>query len=212
MHNVAEKYLFSVHMVQHVLLAMVFAPLIIAAMPNWLLSHFLEIPLVYRLMRAITHPVVALLVYNGVNAAWHLAGLYELVLYHHWVHIVQHIILVFTALMMWWPIVSPVPELPRLSWGGQVVYIFLLLLVQLPLGGPIIFAEETFYKFYVAAPRITDMTPLEDQQLAGMVMLSGGMAVMIAYLFRAFFRWVREEDSGTPQHTLVNATGSVERS
>lgn len=197
-HHVAEKFLFSVHMVQHVLLAMVFAPLIISAMPGWLLSHFLKITWVHRIMRTITNPAVALLIYNGVNAAWHLAGFYELVLYHHWVHIIQHVVLVFTALMMWWPIVSPVPELPRLSYGAQVVYIFLLLLVQLPLAGPIIFAEETFYNFYVAAPRVSDMTPLEDQQMAGMVMLSGGMAIMIAYLFRAFFRWVGEEDSGTP--------------
>lgn len=197
LHHVAEKFMFSVHMVQHVLLAMVFAPIIISAIPGWLFSHFLQKPWIYKPMRIITNPAVALLVYNGVNAAWHLAGLYQLVLYHHWVHIVQHFILVFTALMMWWPIVSPVPELPRLPYGAQTLYIFLLLLVQLPLAGPIVFAEETFYGFYVAAPRLLDVSPLEDQQMAGMIMLSGGMTVMIVYLFRAFFRWVGQEDSGT---------------
>lgn len=207
MHHVAEKFLFSVHMIQHVLLAMIFAPVFIASVPTWLYSHFLQIDWVYKTMRVITNPAVALLVYNGVNAAWHLAGFYELVLYHHWVHIAQHMILVFTALMMWWPIVSPARELPMIPYGAQLLYIFLLLLVQLPLAGPIIFAEETFYGFYVAAPRVSDMTPLEDQQLAGMVMLSGGMAIMIAFLFRAFFRWVASEDSGTPQTRLGEEAG-----
>lgn len=197
LHHVAEKFMFSIHMVQHVLLAMVFAPIIISSVPGWLYSHFLQKPWIYKTMRFITNPAIALLVYNGVNAAWHLAGLYQLVLYHHWVHILQHFILVFTALMMWWPIVSPAPELPALHYGAQTLYIFLLLLLQLPLAGPIIFAEETFYGFYVAAPRLLDVSPLEDQQMAGMIMLSGGATVMIAYLFRAFFRWVGQEDSGT---------------
>src|SRR5690606_3348222 len=133
--------------------------------------------------------------FNAVNAAWHLPVFYQAVLLHHWIHVVQHIVLVFTALMMWWPILSPSRELPRLPYGAQTLYIFLLLLLQLPVFAPIIFSESLFYEFYVAAPDMWGLEPLADQQLAGAVMQLGGMTVMVIFMGRAFFRWARQESS-----------------
>ena len=110
-------------------------------------------------------------------------------------HIVQHVVLVFTALMMWWPILSPSRELPGCLTARRLVYIFLLLLLQLPVFAPIIFSESLFYEFYVAAPDMWGLEPLADQQLAGAVMQLGGMAVMVYFMGRAFFRWAKAETS-----------------
>lgn len=194
-HHVSEKFLFSMHMTQHVLLTMVMAPLLIRGTPGWLVSYGLRFPWVRKTLTFLTRPVIALVAFNAVNAAWHLPYFYQAVLLHHWFHIVQHVILVITALMMWWPILSPSRELPRLPYGAQTVYIFLLLLLQLPVFAPIIFSESLFYEFYVEAPDMWGLEPLADQQLAGAVMQLGGMAIMVYFMGRAFFRWAKEETS-----------------
>lgn len=194
-HHVSEKFLFSMHMTQHILLTMVMAPLLIMGTPPWLISYGLRFPWIRKTMKLITHPVIAIIAFNAINAAWHLPFFYQAVLLHHWIHIVQHIVFVFTSLMMWWPILSRSPELPRLSYGVQTLYIFVLLLLQLPVFAPIIFSESLWYDFYVEAPTMFGLEPLPDQQLAGAVMQLGGMTVMAIFMGRAFFRWVREETS-----------------
>lgn len=195
LHHVAEKYLFSVHMTQHVLLTMVMAPLFIQGIPAWLIRYFLRYPWIRKTLTFLTRPVVALITFNAINAAWHLPLFYQAVLVHHWFHIVQHVVFVLTALMMWWPIVSRSPELPPLPYGAQALYIFGLLMVQVPLFAPIIFADAQFYEFYAAAPDVWGIGGLSDQQLAGAVMELGGMTLMVYFMARAFFRWVREETS-----------------
>lgn len=195
LHHVAEKYLFSMHMTQHVLLTMVMAPLFIQGIPDWLISYFLRYGWIRKTLTFLTRPIIALIAFNAVNAAWHLPLFYQAVLIHHWFHIVQHVVFVLTALLMWWPIVSRSSELPPLPYGAQTLYIFGLLMVQLPLFAPIIFADSHFYDFYAAAPDLWGLGAISDQQLAGAVMELGGMTVMIYFMGRAFFRWVREETS-----------------
>ncbi|HEY8418173.1 MAG TPA: cytochrome c oxidase assembly protein [Limnochordales bacterium] len=192
-HDVSERYLFSVHMSQHVLLTMVMAPLLIVGTPPWLIRRAFRWPGVKALLAFLTRPVIALLAFNLVNAAWHLPLFYQAPLITHWLHPVQHVILVVTALMMWWPLVSEMPELPRLSYGGQVIYIFLILLVQLPIFAGITFSDSVFYEFYAAAPDLWGMAPLADQQAAGVVMKLGGMIILLYFMGRAVFRWAREE-------------------
>ncbi|HLT58410.1 MAG: cytochrome c oxidase assembly protein [Limnochordales bacterium] len=192
-HGISEQYLFSVHMLQHVLLTMVMAPLLIAGTPPWLIRRAFRWPGVKPLLTFLTRPIIALLAFNVVNAAWHLPYFYQAPLITHWLHPVQHIIMVVTALMMWWPLLSEVPELPRLSYGGQVIYIFLILLVQLPVFAGITFSNSVFYEFYAAAPEIWGMAPLADQQAAGVTMKLGSLIILVYFMGRAFFRWAREE-------------------
>ena len=192
-HDVSERYLFSMHMSQHVLLTMVMAPLLIVGTPPWLVRQAMRWPGVRAVLRFLTRPVIALLTFNVVNAAWHLPLFYQAPLLNHWLHPVQHVILVITALMMWWPLLSEMPELPRLSYGAQVIYIFLILAVQLPIFAGITFSDSVFYEFYAAAPELWGMAPLADQQAAGVIMKLGGMVILLYFMGRAFFRWAREE-------------------
>lgn len=199
-HLISETYLFSVHMVQHILLTQIMPPLILLGTPDWALRPLYNRKVTRLIMKVLVNPVVALLAFNLIYSFWHMPVAYEAILYFHWFHAVQHAILVFTALMMWWPLCSPLPELPRLSHGGQMFYVFLLALCQIAAFGVITFAESVMYGFYERAPRLWGIDPQTDQQLAGIIMKVGGEAIFILAWIIIFFRWVaREERKALPK-------------
>lgn len=200
LHLISETYLFSAHMVQHILLTLVMPPLVLLGTPDWFWRPLYNWAPTRAIMKVLVHPVPALLTFNLIYSFWHLPIAYEATLYFHWFHGVQHIILVFTSLMMWWPICSPLPELPRLSDGGQMVYIFLIGVSQIAVFGVITFAENVMYQFYARAPRLFGINAQVDQQLAGIIMKVGGMGIFIFSWIIIFFRWVnREEKSALPK-------------
>ena len=119
LHDLGDSYLFSGHMVQHLMLAFVVAPLLIMGTPGEMLRPLLQ----YRAVRAvavwITAPIRCFAIFNIVVAGWHLPPLYNYALAHHPAHIVQHLMFLAASVLMWWPVLSPMPELPRLSYPGQ---------------------------------------------------------------------------------------------
>lgn len=200
LHLISETYLFAGHMVQHILLTQVMPPLILLGTPGWFLRPIYNWKPTRLIMKVLVNPAVALLAFNVIYSFWHMPFAYEATLYFHWFHGVQHAILVFTAMMMWWPICSQMKELPRLSEGVQMFYIFLLGISQIAVFGIITFAENVMYRFYANAPRLWGIDPHVDQQLAGIIMKVGGMAIFIIAWFIIFFRWVaREERTALPK-------------
>ena len=113
-------------MVQHLLLALVVAPLLIMGTPGGMLRPALALRGVGPVARWLTAPAHCFAIFNVVLAAWHLPPLYNYALAHHPVHIVQHLMFMAASVLMWWPVLSPLPELPRLSYPGQMLYLFLL--------------------------------------------------------------------------------------
>ena len=194
LHLISEVYLFSGHMLQHILLTLVMPPLLILGTPEWCF-RFLTKRWVLPIARALTSPIPALAIFNAAYTLWHLQALYQAALYNHNIHILEHIVMVGTAFLMWWPLTSPLPELPRISEAAQVVYVFFMAAAQIGVFAVVTFAYEVFYPFYGAAPRIWGITPHQDQQLAGIVMKLGGMLVFLYVLTRAFFGWVRKEEA-----------------
>src|SRR5206468_3180308 len=85
-------------------------------------------------------------------------------------HMVQHLVFLATAVIMWWPVLSPLPELPRASYGTQLLYLFALGLPMSLAGALITLADGVLYPFYVSAPRVWGLTPAADQQLGGLLM------------------------------------------
>ena len=126
LHDLSDSYLFSAHMVQHLLLALVVAPLLLMGVTAR------DAPAGTRAARrrpdgALAHDAHArFAIFNVVVAAWHLPPLYNYALAHHPVHIVQHLMFLAASVLMWWPVLSPLPELPRLSYPGQMLYLFLM--------------------------------------------------------------------------------------
>ena len=195
-HNLSDNYLFSAHMVQHVLLTLVAPPLLILGAPDWLIRPLLRSDWAFRLVRYGTHPVVAFALFNVIFSMWHIPGLYNASVTNHGVHVLEHIVFIAAAMLMWWPLVSNMPELPRLSYPYQIGYLFVLSIAQLILFAPITFSREPLYQHYVDAPRILGMSALVDQQVGAIFMKIGGGGLLMTLLIVAFFRWFRAEDRG----------------
>lgn len=194
LHILSERFLFSMHMVQHVLLTLIAPPLLILGTPDWLLRPLLRPNWAFRTVRVATNPIVAFALFNIVFSIWHIPALYNSSLNSEAVHAIEHIMMVGTAVLMWWPLSSNMPELPRLNYPLQMGYLFILSVAQIIVFAIITFAEEPIYDFYVNAPRIWSLPPLLDQQLGGIIMKVGSGIYFLALLIIIFFKWFNQEE------------------
>ena len=192
MHDLSDYYLFSVHMVQHLLLTLLFPPLLLLGMPGWLLQPLVRRPAVRQVARVLTHPVVAAAVFAVTIAVWHLAPYYDLMMRNHDVHIATHLMFMVTATLLWWPVISPIPELPRLGYGLGMLYLFLVGIPMQLVAAMITLTDSVLYPWYAAAPRTWNLSPLEDQQLGGLLMWVPGNLWMFLAIGVLFFVWARE--------------------
>lgn len=180
LHNLSDTYLFSAHMAQHLLLTLVFPPLLLYGTPAWVVRRLLRPRWVMAIARVVTRPLAAALIFSGPIVIWHVPALYEAALRHHNLHIVQHLVFLATAVIMWWPVLSPVPELPRAQHLVQMLYLFLLGIPMSVTGALITLADSVLYPFYATAPRVGGLSPLDDQQIGGLLMwVLGGLMLWI---------------------------------
>ena len=193
-HDLSDYYLFSIHMVQHLVLTLIFPPLLIAGIPGWLLTPLLRREPVRWVARALSNPLVAAVVYSATIAGWHVAPAYDLMMRNHDVHIATHLMFMVTATMMWWPVMSPSPELPRLSRGVAMLYLFLVGIPMQLVAALITLSDGVLYPWYSVAPRTWGLSPLEDQQLGGLLMRVPGNLWMFLAIGVLFFRWARESE------------------
>ncbi len=194
MHDLSDYYLFSAHMVQHLLLTLLLPPLLIAGTPGWLLRPLLQRRAVGGVARLLTRPVVAALLYSVTIALWHLTPFYELMMRNHDVHIATHLMFIVAATIFWWPVMSPAPELPRLGSGMGMLYLFLVGIPMQIVAAMITLADEVLYPWYAVAPRTWGLTPLEDQQLGGLLMWVPGNLWMFLAIGVLFMLWARESE------------------
>ncbi len=205
-HDLSDYYLFSAHMVQHLLLVFAMPPLLLYGTPGWMLSPFLRHPLVLRLGRLLTRPSGAFATFNLVLVAWHLPPLYNVAMEHHGVHIVQHLMIMVVAVILWWPVLSPSPELPRAPYPMQMLYLFVVGLPMVVVAIFITMADTVLYPYYEASPRVWEaLTPHIDQHLGGLIMwIPGGLVFLIA-ISVVFFRW---QAAGGDDITVAPAAGA----
>ncbi len=189
-HDLSDYYLFSAHMVQHMLLAFAMPPLLLHGTPGWMLRALLRHPRLLRLGRALTRPIGAFAVFNLILVAWHLPPLYNLAMEQHPVHIVEHLMIMAGSVILWWPVLSPLPELPRAAYPVQLLYLFVVGLPMVMVAIFITMADSILYPYYAAAPRVWEpLTPRADQHLGGLIMWIPGGLVFLAALSVVFFRW-----------------------
>jgi len=211
LHNLSDGYLFSAHMVQHLALTLVFPPLLLYGTPAWVVRPLLGSAWVLRVARRATRPLAAGALFSAPITLWHVPQFYEAALEHHPLHIVQHLVFMATAVIMWWPILSPVPELPRASYPTQLIYLFALGLPMSLAGALITLSERVLYPFYAAAPRVWGLTPLADQQLGGLLMWVVGTIYLWVAASVVWFRWAAREESGDVERSVpLEAYGNAE--
>jgi putative membrane protein len=209
LHDLSDDYLFSAHMVQHLVLTFVVAPLLIMGTPGWMLRPALQYDWVRPIAKWLTRPAFCWLIFNLVFAAWHLPPLFNLAMAHHPIHIVEHLMFLVTATLFWWPFLSPLPELPRLSYPGQMLYAFLTTLPMSITAVYLALADHVLYPAYAATPRISSLTPMQDQQLGGIIMWVPGGLFFGVIMTIVFFKWAArgEDDTASAQVDVPPAPG-----
>jgi putative membrane protein len=192
-HDLSEGYLYSAHMVQHMLITLVAAPLVLLGTPGWMFRRLMP-GRALGAVRWVARPVPNLIQFNAILVLSHWPFWVNATLRNHPLHFVAHALLLVSALLMWMVIVSPVAEVPRANPPMQMLYLFLQTILPTVPASFLTFGSKPLYSFYEHVPRLYGWTALSDQQVAGLIMkLAGGM-YLYTIIAVVFFRWFNDEE------------------
>lgn len=216
--TLADEYLFSAHMVQHILLILVVPPLLIMGIPRELTDWLLRRSLFRRTETVFSQPLLAWLLGVGSMWIWHWPPLYNAVLSHEAIHIGEHLMFLVTATIFWWPVLSPVEKL-RLSPLAAVIYLFSACAAHTVLAILITFAPLGTYPAYLRPsdtlgilPLLRNqwgLTPGVDQQLGGLLMWVPVCLIYLGFLIATMIRWYSVPVAGrnpSPALNLITTT------
>ncbi len=203
LHTLGETYLFSAHMLQHLLLLLVVPPLLLWGLAPALVHRALGWRPLGLIERELRRPLVAWMLGLGMMWLWHLPVLYNGALVHEWLHIVEHLVFILTSVIFWWPIMAPVEE-ARLNPLIAVIYLFTAMLGSSLLGIILTFAAPGLYPAYLNPPDhhgilslLRDgwgLTPELDQQVGGLLMWVPGSFAYLAAILGLLGRWYYAPD------------------
>ncbi len=196
-------YLLTMHMLQHILLTLVGPPLLLLGTPRWLFRPLLRIPGVLPIGQFLTGVVPCFLIFNAVFSLWHVPRFYEAALLNEPIHILEHASIFLTAGLLWWPVCSPLDELPTPQPLLQVVYLFVQTFPPTILGAVLTFADQPIYRYYERTQSLWGLTPLSDQALAGLIMWIPGSLLFFSILTVIFIRML---DHNGPDIRAVGRT------
>jgi cytochrome c oxidase assembly factor CtaG len=203
-----DTTLFSVHMVQHLLLAMVAAPLIALSAPITLIlrvaspetRHRWILPVLHsRVVRVLAFPVVAWLIFAGVMWAAHFTPLFEAALEDALIHDLEHLLFLGSALLFWWPAVALDPAPWRMPHPMRALYVFLQMPQNTFLAVVLLGATSPLYAHYVTNVRVWGPTPLADQQMAAGIMWLVGDLIFLVAILAILVGWMRSEARDAPR-------------
>jgi len=191
-HQIGEEYLYSAHMLQHMMLSYLMPPLVLLATPEWLLRVLVGNGRFYRAVSFAARPVVAGVVFNIVVMITHIPGVVNASTTNGALHYGVHLLVVLSAILMWMPVVGPFREF-HMGYGGKMIYLFLMSVVPTVPAGWLTFADGAVYSHYGDQPvRVWGLSATHDQQLAGAIMkLAGGMYLWAIVIFMFFLRFAK---------------------
>jgi cytochrome c oxidase assembly factor CtaG len=206
--TLGDTYLFSAHMLQHLLLVLVAPPLLILGLPAWLVEGWLGNRAVAGVERIARQPALAWLLGTGTLSLWHMPPLYNATLAHAGIHIAEHLSFLATATIFWWPVCAARAR-SRLPHLGAALYLFAAAVASSLLGIILTFAAPGLYPAYLhpADPRGVlalvragwGLSPAADQQLGGLCMwVLGGLGYLTAILATLAHWYVGDDAELTP--------------
>jgi putative membrane protein len=196
LHDISERSSFAAHMVQHLLFTFVAPPLLLLGVPTWLWRVLFRPRWIFKAVSFATRPLIAFVVFNGVVAITHWPTLVNLSIESTPVHFVVHYAMIISALMMWWPVVAPLPEMPRLSEPMKMFYLFLQSILPTVPASFLTFSSAPVYSGYEGFTNVFGISAHVDQQIAGLIMKIGGGLLLWTIIAVLFFRWHAKEEAG----------------
>jgi cytochrome c oxidase assembly factor CtaG len=182
----ADHYLLSAHMTQHILLTMVGPPLVLAGLP---------VAAGRVLPRFLLNPWLTVTVFNVVLIGWHWPAFYQETLLNENIHIIEHLMFMTTAFLFWWPIVGPAGKANPMSPLMKIGYLAIAGLPPTVVGMTLALAPVPLYAFYSTAPGlIGELSPVADQNLAGLLMFGLGNLIYFVPISRIFLRMMDDPE------------------
>ena len=200
--------LFSVHMVQHMLLLVVIAPLLLAGAPVRPLLRGLPQAVRRTVVRALARntafrglvhllrrPLIAAALYVVGLYAWHIPVLYDAAVENPTIHVVEHTWFLVSALLFWSVVIDPVPFQATLPYAARIPFLMLVGAAQNTiLGGLLVFSDRLFYAHYATTTAAYGLDPVTDQRLGGAIMWVPGDLIFFAAASFSFFLWLQSEE------------------
>jgi cytochrome c oxidase assembly factor CtaG len=193
-----DKYLFSAHMLEHILLYLAVSPLLLLGLPPAPVSSFLSIEIAAKAERFLRRPTIAWLVAVGTMWLWHLPVLYNAALHHEWIHVAEHMSVLLAGTIFFWPIFTPLQS-HRLSPVIGTVYIFTAMSANMILGILLTYSPLGYYPTYMGSSgdpvfqlirTVWKLDPQSDLNLGGMFMwIIGGLlyfTILMAVISRLY--------------------------
>ncbi len=191
LHTLGEVFLLSAHMLTMMLVIFVVAPLFLLSLPGWLIAPVALHPVIKPVLRFLTRPVVNVLHFNGAFLLIHIPLLLKTLMFStDALHYLTYFAIFGSAVLMFWPVMNPLPgALPSPPYRVQLTYLVVLLVTHNPFSSVFSFAPGLIYPWYEGAPRVFGLSPLQDQQFAGVVMGVMYITVMLVAVAAVFVRW-----------------------
>ena len=203
LHRLGEA-LFSAHMMQHEILMLVCAPLLVTSRPlvpmlwgmpfEWRrgLGQWAKSGWVQRTWRGITDPLAAWAIHAIALWVWHAPALFQATLTSEWAHTAQHLSFLLSALLFWWSLFY---THGRLGYGAAVLYVFTTAAHTSLLGALLTLAPSVWYPAYAGRTAAWGLTPLQDQQIGGLVMWIPAGVIYLVLALLLFTQWLRESEA-----------------
>ena len=205
----SDDYLFSAHMLQHMVLVLAVPPLLILGIPRQLAASIVKVPALGTVERALRNPLLAWTLGMAALWIWHLPRFYDATLASEPLHIFEHLTFLVTATIFWWPIMAPL-EASRMSHGAAFAYLGGAMLLTGVLGILITFAPVGFYAAYLhpqdelgildSLRHSWGLTTEADQELGGLLMWVPGGLVYLCAIMAVLARWYRAPDAEPITH------------
>jgi len=202
-HDIGEQSLFTVHMFEHMILALAAPALLLMGTPRWLADVTLGHPKVARWLRPLCKAVPAFVIFNTTFILIHWPEMVELMVGNELAHFLVHSLLFFSAILMWLPVLSPTMAIPKMTRPGQMLYLFFQSLLPTLPASFLTFSTVALYPVYGAAALEWGLDPVTDQTIAGIVMKLGGGFILWITIAVIWFRWTSEEREWEELNTSV---------
>jgi putative membrane protein len=210
-HDVAEQRLLSVHMAQHMVEMLVAPPLLLIGIPAWMLRLALSPKGALRTMRFLSRFLPATVLFNAALVFVHSPVAIRWQLGSGFVHFLMHVILVVASLVAWMPVLSPLPEIPRLAPALRMLFLFVQSMIPTIPASFLTFGDHPLYHVYERLPRLWGIGVLDDMQVGGLVMKMGGGIILWVSVAIIFFRWyAEEEDRAVPRRVARDIDRELE--
>ena len=185
LHTIAVHYLLSVHLLQNVVAAEWAPGLVVFALPSSVARDVRR----FRVVRVLTHPLVALPLWLATYFVWHVPPIYDAALERSgWLLDLEHLTYFLAGVLMWWPVVHG-----RYSDGVKALYLFAAFVLAAPLGLLLALLPRPIYDFYKDAPQLWGLSDKTDQEIAGVTMAVEQAVVFFAVFAYFLLRFLRTE-------------------